>query len=73
MLFHSTPVISANGHGWIPALFPQRPIVLCHQKATMYHPFTEAVALTLVDIPFMFLTLIMYSVILYKSVSCTLS
>ena len=42
-LFHSTPVISANGHGWILALFPQRPIVLCHQKAAMYHLFTEAV------------------------------
>ena len=39
----------------------------------MYHPFTEAVALTLVDIPFTFLTLIVYSAILYKAVNCTLS
>ncbi|KAJ6624079.1 ABC-2 type transporter-domain-containing protein [Mycena sp. CBHHK59/15] len=40
----------------IPALFAQRPIVLRHQKAALYHPFIEAVALTLVDIPITFCT-----------------
>ncbi|EJD01720.1 uncharacterized protein FOMMEDRAFT_111764 [Fomitiporia mediterranea MF3/22] len=49
----------------IPALYAQRPIVNRHAKAAMYHPFTEAVALTLVDIPITFITLIIFSVILY--------
>lgn len=39
----------------IPALFYQRPIVLKHEKAALYHPFTEALALTLVTIPQTFL------------------
>lgn len=46
----------------IPALFAQRPIVLRHQKGAMYHPFIEAVALTLVDI------LIVFSAVLYEAV-----
>ena len=49
----------------IPALFAQRPIVLKHFRAAMYHPFIEATALTLVDIPITFITLILFSVILY--------
>ena len=49
----------------IPALFAQRPIVLKHYKAAMYHPFIEATALTLVDIPMTLMTLILFSVILY--------
>lgn len=31
----------------------------------MYHPFIEALALTLVDIPVTFITTILYSVVLY--------
>ena len=31
----------------------------------MYHPFTEAMALTLVDVPITLITLIIFSVILY--------
>jgi ATP-binding cassette subfamily G (WHITE) protein 2 (SNQ2) len=49
----------------IPALFSQRPIVLRHQKAAMYHPMVEALALTLVDIPFTLATMILFSIILY--------
>jgi ATP-binding cassette subfamily G (WHITE) protein 2 (SNQ2) len=49
----------------IPALFSQRPIVLRHQKAALYHPFIEALALTLVDIPITFSTSIIFAVILY--------
>jgi ATP-binding cassette subfamily G (WHITE) protein 2 (SNQ2) len=40
----------------IAALFAQRPIVLRQNKAALYHPFIEAVALTLVDIPITFCT-----------------
>ena len=49
----------------IPALFAQRPIVIKHYKAAMYHPFIEAAALTLVDIPITFISLILFCVILY--------
>lgn len=49
----------------IPALFAQRPIVVKHAKAAMYHPFIEAAALTIVDIPITFATIMIFSVILY--------
>ena len=49
----------------IPALFGPRPIVDRHLKSAMYHPFTEAFALTLVDIPISFFTMIVFSVIVY--------
>lgn len=52
----------------IPALFAQRPIVLRHQKAAMYHPFIEAAALTLVDIPITLVTLLIFAAILYEAV-----
>jgi ATP-binding cassette subfamily G (WHITE) protein 2 (SNQ2) len=49
----------------IPALFNQRAIVVKHAKAAMYHPFVEAAALTLVDIPITFITIMAFSAILY--------
>ena len=49
----------------IPALFVQRPIVQRHSRAAMYHPFVEALALTLVDIPITAITLILFTIILY--------
>ncbi|KXN88770.1 Brefeldin A resistance protein [Leucoagaricus sp. SymC.cos] len=49
----------------IPALFSQRPIVLRHERAALYHPFIEAIALTLVDIPITLGILIVFSIILY--------
>ncbi|KAH8118882.1 ABC-2 type transporter-domain-containing protein [Phellopilus nigrolimitatus] len=49
----------------IPALFAQRPIVNRHYKAAMYHPFAESIALTIVDIPITFVTIAVFSVILY--------
>ena len=33
--------------------------------AAMYHPFVEALALTLVDVPFTFITTVLFSIILY--------
>lgn len=52
----------------IPNLFSQRPIVLRHQKAAMYHPFIEALALTVVDIPITFFSTLIFGTILYEAV-----
>lgn len=49
----------------IPALFAQRPIVLRHKQAALYHPFVDALALTLVDIPFTVVTNVVFGVVLY--------
>jgi ATP-binding cassette subfamily G (WHITE) protein 2 (SNQ2) len=49
----------------IPSLFTQRPVVVRHTKVAMYHPFIEAAALTIVDIPMTFFTIMIFSVILY--------
>jgi ATP-binding cassette subfamily G (WHITE) protein 2 (SNQ2) len=49
----------------IPTLYAHRPLILRHQKAAMYHPFIEAAAMTLVDIPITFVTLTFYSIVLY--------
>lgn len=49
----------------IPALFAQRPIVLRQSKAAMYYPFIDALALTLVDMPIAFFTLVIFSILLY--------
>jgi ATP-binding cassette subfamily G (WHITE) protein 2 (SNQ2) len=52
----------------IPALFSHRPIVVRHQNWALYHPFIEAVALTLVDVPITFFISIVFSTILYELV-----
>ena len=57
----------------IPALFGQRPIILRHQKAAMYHPMVEALALTLVDIPFTLATMILFTIIIYFIVGLQVS
>ncbi|KZV90437.1 pleiotropic drug resistance ABC transporter [Exidia glandulosa HHB12029] len=49
----------------IPSLYAQRPIVHRQMRGAMYHPFVEAVALTLVDMPITFAILVVYSVIIY--------
>lgn len=49
----------------IPALFAQRPIVVKHAKAAMYHPFIEAAAATIVDVPITFFTIMIFSLIIY--------
>jgi ATP-binding cassette subfamily G (WHITE) protein 2 (SNQ2) len=49
----------------IPALYGQRPIVLKQYRSAMYHPFVEAMALTLVDIPITFITLALFGIVLY--------
>jgi ATP-binding cassette subfamily G (WHITE) protein 2 (SNQ2) len=49
----------------IPALYAQRPIVQRHKNAALYHPFVEALALTLVDVPVVFTTSISFGIIIY--------
>jgi len=49
----------------IPTLYAHRPVILRHQKAAMYHPFIEAAAMTLVDIPITLVTLTIYCITLY--------
>ena len=52
----------------IPSLYSQRPIVARHQKAALYHPFIEAVAMTLVDVPITFVTSLVFGTIIYEAV-----
>jgi len=52
----------------IPALFSQRPIVLRHQQWGLYHPFIEAVALTIVDLPVTFLSTLLFGGLIYALV-----
>lgn len=49
----------------IPSLYGQRPIIARHERAALCHPATEALALTLVDIPISFATIGLFCVILY--------
>jgi len=49
----------------IPALYAQRPIVHRHKNAALYHPFAEALALTIVDVPITLLTSIIFGVVIY--------
>ena len=66
LTLHSAILFSAlTTMAEIPALFSQREIVLRHYKAAMYHPFVESMALTLVDVPITFVTLIFFCIILY--------
>ena len=49
----------------IPSLYAQRPIVHRHKNAALYHPFIEALASTLVDLPITFLSSAVFAIILY--------
>ena len=74
MVFHSFPCHSAilfgalSAMAEIPALYAQRPIVQRHQRAAMYHPFSEALALSIVDVPITFITIIVFCTIIYELV-----
>ncbi|KIP09940.1 hypothetical protein PHLGIDRAFT_102023 [Phlebiopsis gigantea 11061_1 CR5-6] len=65
VLFFSMLFAALTAMAEIPALFSQRPIVLRHYRAAMYHPFVESMALTFVDFPITFVTLLCFSIILY--------
>ncbi|KAN0135951.1 hypothetical protein V8E53_006403, partial [Lactarius tabidus] len=64
----SFPYFILSSIAEIPALFAQRPIVVKHAKVAMYHPFIEAAALTIVDIPITFVTVMILSHIFYVMV-----
>ncbi|KAF8816092.1 hypothetical protein BYT27DRAFT_7248614 [Phlegmacium glaucopus] len=68
VIFFSVFVPALFSMSEIPALFAQRPIILRHQKAAMYHPMVEAIALTLVDVPFTLATIILFAIIVYSIV-----
>ncbi|GLB42433.1 putative ABC transporter superfamily, ABCG family. PDR (TC 3.A.1.205) subfamily protein [Lyophyllum shimeji] len=65
VLFFTLLFSALSSMAEIPALFGQRPIVNRHQKAAMYHPFTEGLALTLVDIPILFTNTIIFGILIY--------
>ncbi|KAF8329222.1 pleiotropic drug resistance ABC transporter [Amanita rubescens] len=73
VLFFSLFFSALTAMAEIPALYAQRPIVLRHQQAAMYHPFVETLALTLVDIPITIVTLSIFSIVLYFLVGFQLS
>ncbi|KAF8345691.1 pleiotropic drug resistance ABC transporter, partial [Amanita rubescens] len=65
VLFFAVFVPALFSMSEIPALFAQRPIVHRHQRAAMYHPMAEAIAMTIVDLPITFVTMALYTIILY--------
>ncbi|KAG5638577.1 hypothetical protein H0H81_011797 [Sphagnurus paluster] len=65
VLFFALLFCALSSMAEIPALYAQRPIVSRHEKAAMYHPFIEALALTLVDIPITFITTVIFGIIIY--------
>ncbi|KAG6897004.1 hypothetical protein C0992_004715 [Termitomyces sp. T32_za158] len=65
VLFFAILFAALSSMAEIPALYAQRPIVHRHKIAALYHPFIEALALTLVDIPITFVTTFLFGVILY--------
>ncbi|KAF8997054.1 pleiotropic drug resistance ABC transporter [Cyathus striatus] len=65
VLFFSLLFAGLTAMAEIPALYQQRPIVLRHDKAALYHPFIESLAVTLVDIPITFAILVVFCIVTY--------
>ena len=49
----------------IPSLFSRRSVVLRQYRAAMYHPYLEAAALTIVDLPIQITTMTAFAVVIY--------
>ena len=49
-LFFSIFFSAVSSVAEIPSLFTQRPIITRHHHAALYHPFIDALAITIVDI-----------------------
>ena len=49
----------------ISGLFIQRRIIHRHKNGALYHPFVEALAFTLVDVPITFVILVVFGIIIY--------
>ncbi|TFK38228.1 pleiotropic drug resistance ABC transporter [Crucibulum laeve] len=73
VLFFALLFSALSSMAEIPALYAQRPIVLRQSKSAMYHPFIEAVALTLVDLPITFCTTLVFGIIIYFIVGLQVS
>ncbi|RDB27068.1 Brefeldin A resistance protein [Hypsizygus marmoreus] len=65
VLFFALLFSALSSMAEIPALFGQRPIVHRQEKAAMYHPFIEGLALTLVDVPITFVTSMIFAILVY--------
>ncbi|KAG6908741.1 hypothetical protein DXG01_003445 [Tephrocybe rancida] len=65
VLFFALLFAALSSMAEIPALFKQRPIVGRHAKAAMYHPFIEALAMTIVDIPITFFISAIFGILIY--------
>ncbi|KAI0356868.1 pleiotropic drug resistance ABC transporter [Trametes cingulata] len=65
VLFFSLLFSALSTMAEIPALFGQRPIVHRQSRAAMYHPFVEGLALTLVDVPITFITMVVFAILIY--------
>ncbi|OJT05939.1 Brefeldin A resistance protein [Trametes pubescens] len=65
VLFFSLLFSALSTMAEIPALFSQRPIVHRQSRAAMYHPFVEGLALTLVDVPITFITMVVFAILIY--------
>ncbi|KAK6996716.1 pleiotropic drug resistance ABC transporter [Favolaschia claudopus] len=65
LIFVSLLLSAVASMAELPALFATRPIILRQYKAALYHPFVEAVALTLVDLPLSFFGTVAYGVTTY--------
>ncbi|KIY47781.1 pleiotropic drug resistance ABC transporter [Fistulina hepatica ATCC 64428] len=51
--------------GEVPMLYPQRKIIHRQQLWAWYHPFIDAIAFNLLDIPVMFFTMVVWALFLY--------
>lgn len=49
----------------IAVLFQQRPIILRQYKAALYHPFVDAIALTLSDLPVTIISTSVFCITMY--------
>jgi ATP-binding cassette subfamily G (WHITE) protein 2 (SNQ2) len=49
----------------IAVLFQQRPIILRQYKAALYHPFVDAIALTISDLPMTIISTAVFTVTIY--------
>ncbi|KAH7320724.1 ABC-2 type transporter [Stachybotrys elegans] len=65
VLFQAILLSALTAIAEIADLYAQRPIVEKHLSYAFYHPFTEAMAGVLADIPIKFLTSIVFNVVLY--------
>lgn len=65
MLYFALLFYALIAQAEMPILFSMRKVIHRHQAWALYHPFVDAIASTLVDLPISFLNSVVYVVILY--------